>query len=100
MCWGTCCPLVNDVLNALVEVGELDKDAEVSVSVFIVVYMFLQNIRATVVDFCVKLENLKIIADMVGNKVYLLLCIQCIHSYYRESVHIVVVRMCLRAVWR
>ena len=34
MCWGTCCPLVNDVLNALVEVGELDKDAEVSVSVF------------------------------------------------------------------
>ena len=34
MCWGTCCPLVNDVLNAIVEVGELDKDAEVSVSVF------------------------------------------------------------------
>ena len=41
MCWGTCCPLVNEVLNALVEVGELDKDAEVSVSVFIVVYMLL-----------------------------------------------------------
>ena len=33
MCWGTCCPLVNDVLNSLVEIGELDQDVEVSVSV-------------------------------------------------------------------
>ena len=31
MCWGTCCPLVNDVINTLVECGELDQDAEVSV---------------------------------------------------------------------
>ena len=35
MCWGTCCPLVNTVLNTLVEVGELSVDAEVSVSVLL-----------------------------------------------------------------
>ena len=33
ICWGTCCPLVNTILNTLVEVGELSEDAEVSVSV-------------------------------------------------------------------
>ena len=33
ICWGTCCPLVNTMLSALVEVGELSEDAEVSVSV-------------------------------------------------------------------
>ena len=31
MCWGTCCPLVNTVLNTLVQAGELSADAEVSV---------------------------------------------------------------------
>ena len=31
MCWGHCCPLVNDVLSALIEVGELAEDAKVSV---------------------------------------------------------------------
>ena len=42
MCWGTCCPLVNDVINTLVECGELDQDAEVSVIVcFVVVYVLL-----------------------------------------------------------
>ena len=35
MCWRTCCPLVNTVLNTLVEVGELSVDAEVSVSVLL-----------------------------------------------------------------
>ena len=31
VCWGTCCPLVNTVLNTLVQAGELSDDAEVSV---------------------------------------------------------------------
>ena len=35
ICWGTCCPLVNTMLSALVDVGELCEDAEVSVSVFL-----------------------------------------------------------------
>ena len=35
ICWGTCCPLVNTILSALVEVGELCEDAEVSVSVLL-----------------------------------------------------------------
>ena len=33
MCRGKCCSLVNDVINVLVEYGEIDPDAEVSVSV-------------------------------------------------------------------
>ena len=33
MCWGSCCPLVNTALNTLVHVGELNDDAEVSLSV-------------------------------------------------------------------
>ena len=33
MCHGKCCSLVNDVINVLVEYGEIDPDAEVSVSV-------------------------------------------------------------------
>ena len=33
VCWGTCCPLVNTVLNTLVQAGELSDDAEVSVCV-------------------------------------------------------------------
>ena len=39
ICWGTCCPLVNTMLNALVEVGELSEDAEVSVSVLYCLHM-------------------------------------------------------------
>ena len=31
VCRGMCCTLVNDVVNTLVECGELDQDAEVSV---------------------------------------------------------------------
>ena len=31
VCWGTCCPLVNDVVNTLVECGELNQDAELNV---------------------------------------------------------------------
>ena len=42
MCWGSCCPLVNVVINTLVERGELDKDVKVSVIVcLIVVYVLL-----------------------------------------------------------
>ena len=33
MCWGSCCPLVNTALNTLVHVGELNDNAEVSLSV-------------------------------------------------------------------
>ena len=33
MCRGKCCSLVNDVINVLVEYGEIDPDAEVTVSV-------------------------------------------------------------------
>ena len=35
ICWGTCCPLVNTMLSALVEAGELCEDAEVGVSVLL-----------------------------------------------------------------
>ena len=31
MCRGQCCTLVNDVVNILVERGELDPDAEVNI---------------------------------------------------------------------
>ena len=42
MCWGSCCPLVNVVLNTLVECGELDKDVEVSfIMCFVIVYVLL-----------------------------------------------------------
>ena len=41
ICWGTCCPLVNTMLGALVEVGELSEDAEVSVSVLCYFYVCL-----------------------------------------------------------
>ena len=33
VCWGSCCLLVNSALNTLVQVGELNDDAEVSVYV-------------------------------------------------------------------
>ena len=31
LCKGCCCDLVNDVINVLVEYGEIDEDAEVNV---------------------------------------------------------------------
>ena len=41
VCWGTCCPLVNTVLNTLVHAGELSDDAEVSVCVLFKCVYFL-----------------------------------------------------------
>ena len=35
MCWGSCCPLVNFTLNTLVDIGELNEDAEVSVLCYV-----------------------------------------------------------------
>ena len=40
MCRGHCCTFVNDVINILVECGELDPDAEVNIILMCcVVYM-------------------------------------------------------------
>ena len=39
MCSGRCCSLVNSVMNALVEEGELDPDTEVIVPVVLVFLM-------------------------------------------------------------
>ena len=44
MCWGSCCPLVNSALNTLVQVGELNDDAEVSVCVIILYYCVLSRV--------------------------------------------------------
>ena len=41
MCKGHCCALVNDVINTLTEQGELDPDAEVIVSVVLLVLISL-----------------------------------------------------------
>ena len=41
MCKGRCCALVNDVINTLTEQGELDPDAEVIVSVVLLVLISL-----------------------------------------------------------
>ena len=41
MCKGRCCALVNDVINTLIEQGELDPDAEVIVSVVLLVLISL-----------------------------------------------------------
>ena len=42
MCWGSCCPVVNVVLNTLIECGELDKDVEVRfIECYILVYVLL-----------------------------------------------------------
>ena len=38
MCRGWCCSLVNDVINILVEYGEIDPDAEVNISVICVLF--------------------------------------------------------------
>ena len=41
ICKGRCCALVNDVINTLTEQGELDPDAEVIVSVVLLVLISL-----------------------------------------------------------
>ena len=38
ICKGRCCTLVNDVVNVLVEHGEVDPDAEVTIIVFVYCY--------------------------------------------------------------
>ena len=46
------------------------------------------------VAFTLKLENLKIVADMVGIQVYLLVCESVFNMLFRESVVILVVMRC------
>ena len=45
VCWGTCCPLVNTVLNTLVQAGELNDDAEVGV------YLLLKCIYYVIIEY-------------------------------------------------
>ena len=47
MCRGWCCSLVNDVINILVEYGEIDPDAEVNVSVSLCVVVVVFHFRVT-----------------------------------------------------
>ena len=47
MCSGKCCSLVNDVVNILVEYGEIDPDAEVNVSVSLCVVLVVFHFRVT-----------------------------------------------------
>ena len=47
MCRGRCCSLVNDVINILVEYGEIDPDAEVNISVCLYVIVILLCFRTT-----------------------------------------------------
>ena len=51
-------------------------------------------------DFIVKLENLKAIAEKVGRKVYLVLVLVVDCCYCRVGVKTVVVNVCLRGRWR
>ena len=52
------------------------------------------------VAFTLKLENLKIVADMVGRQVYLLVCESVFNMLFRESVVIVVALRCRPRGWR
>ena len=45
VCWGTCCPLVNTVLNTLVQAGELSDDAEVGV------YLLSECIYCVIIEY-------------------------------------------------
>ena len=47
MCRGRCCSLVNDVINILIEYGEIDPDAEVNISVHLYVIVILLCFRTT-----------------------------------------------------
>ena len=47
MCRGRCCSLVNDVINILVEYGEIDPDAEVNISVSLCVVLVVFHFRVT-----------------------------------------------------
>ena len=74
VCWGSCCPLVNCAINTLVRVGELNEDAEVSVMCYCVLKIgVIQSVRDALTAFTLKLENLKIVAGLVGNQV----CVMC-----------------------
>ena len=48
MCRGKCCSLVNDVINILVEYGEIDPDAEVNINNCLCVIVIVLCFRATV----------------------------------------------------
>ena len=48
VCRGRCCTFVNDVINVLVERGELDPDAEVNIIVLCVVLFICVCCRVSV----------------------------------------------------
>ena len=48
VCRGLCCTFVNDVINILVEHGELDPDAEVNIIVLCVVLFICVCCRVSV----------------------------------------------------
>ena len=52
------------------------------------------------VAFTLKLENLKIVADLVGKQVYLLVCKYCVYFMCRENVVIAVGTLSQRKEWR
>ena len=72
LCGGSCCRLVNSVIDALVEEGELDPNAEVYIILCIfsvLVFFVTQNQRQAVISLIYRLHNLKVIADRVGKQV-------------------------------
>ena len=50
--------------------------------------------------FTLKLENLKIVADLVGRQVCVMVCEQCVYFVIRGSVVTVVDRVCRPIEWR
>ena len=71
LCGGECCHLVNSVIDALQEEGDLDPNAEVCFILYIVMpLIFVQDQRQAVITMIHRLHNLKIVASKVGKQVF------------------------------
>ena len=71
LCGGECCTLVNSVIDALQEEGDLDPNAEVCFILYIVMPLIIvQKQRQAVITMIHLLHNLKIVASKVGKQVF------------------------------
>ena len=59
ICHGHCCTFINDVINVLVERGELDPDAEVNIIVLFVVLIVCVCCRASLELWWIFVSGLK-----------------------------------------
>ena len=72
ICGGECCPLVNSVMDALLEEGDLNPNEVVYYILYIFMpFIFVQNQRQAVIAMIHRLNNLKIVASKVGKQVFL-----------------------------